>query len=220
MNMIKKTTLVLLIGVLLLCTGQFVFSQSVLPEHRFAAGSWILRGNRLYQSDSEHGLAKANIKIPQSGSMRYRFNARFEGGMEDMHGGFGIHVFADSAYPGASWGCGNSYLLWLNFDADPVLKEIPRGLSAQVYRSYSHSYMELMKSVDLNRYGYILNNASADTMLPIDIIVNGNTGDVRIANPLNNDTYFTLNLGNKTPLRGSWIALRTNGMAASFGLME
>lgn len=218
--MSKKSTLVLLIGVMLICTGQFVFSQSVLPEHQFAAGKWDLKGNRLYQNDTEHGLAKINIKVPQSGRMRYRFNARFEGGLEDMHGGFGIHIFADSVYPRASWGSGNSYLLWLNFDANPVLDEIPRGLSAQVYRSYSHSYMELMKSVDLNRYGYILDNASMDAFLPIDIIVNGNTGEVRIKNPLSDSTYFTMDLRNTRPLRGSWIALRTNGMAASFGLME
>lgn len=217
----KKTiTLVVLIGMMLLCTGQFVFSQSALPEHQFAAGNWDLRGNRLYQNDTEYGLAKVNIKVPQSGTMRYRFNARFEGGLEDMHGGFGIHIFADSVYPRASWGCGNSYLLWLNFDADPVSGDIPPGLSAQVYHSYSHSYMELMKSVDLNSYGYILDNASMDTVLPVDIIANGNTGEVRIKNPLNDSTYFTMNLKNTKPLKGSWIALRTNGMAASFGMME
>lgn len=216
----KKNTLILGIAVLFLCAGAAVFSQSILPEHQFAAGSWQMRGGRLYQNDAEHGLAKVNIKIPQTGTMRYRFNARFEGGMEDMHGGFGIHVFSDSVYPGASWGCGDSYLLWLNFDANPISSSIPRGLSAQVYKSYSHTYMELVKSVDLNDFAGILQNASPDTKLPIDIVINGRTGDVRIGNPLKSGSYFTYNLRNNKPLSGSWIALRTNGMAASFGLVD
>ncbi len=218
--MTKKTTLALCVCVLFVCTGQAVFSQTQLPEHQFAVGEWKLMGGRLYQNDEEHGLAKANIKISQERIMRYRFNARFEGGMEDMHGGFGIHVFADSVTPRISWGCGQSYLLWLNFDANPISDDIPRGLSAQVYKSYSHSYMELLASVDLNEYITIVENATPDTVLPIDIIVNGNTGEVRVANPLRAHSYFRFYLGNEKRLQGNWIALRTNGLAASFGLPD
>lgn len=218
--MSKKIAFLLISAIVLFTAGTSVYSETVLPEHQFAVGNWKIAGNRLYQYDAEQGLAKANIKIPQERTMRYRFNVRFEGGMEDMHGGFGIHVFADSATSRASWGCGKSYLLWLNFDADPVLQEIPRGLSAQVYKSYSHSYMELVENVDLNKYAYILENASVDTVLPIDIVVNGVTGEVRVANPLQENYYFVLNLGNTSSLKGNWIALRTNGMAASFGLPD
>lgn len=220
MNMLKKITLTVLVIGMLFFSGQFLFSEIQLPEYEFAAGNWELIGERLYQNDTQHGLAKVNIKVPQKGTMRYRFNAQFEGGMEDMHGGFGIHIFADSSYPAMSWGCGKSYLLWLNYDADPILEEIPRGLSAQVYKSYSHSYMELVKNFNLNEYRYIIENFSPNTKLPIDIIVNGKSGEVRIQNPLNENYYFTLDLENAAPMQGHWVALRTNSMAASFGLMD
>ena len=198
--------------------SQMLFSQTRLPEHQFAEGNWRLSGDRLYQNNTNAGLAKVNIKIPQRGVMTYNFNVRFEGGMEDLHGGFGIHVFADSVFPRKSWGCGNSYLLWLNYDADPVSKDIPRGLSAQVYKSVSHSRMHLIKSLDLSAYAYLIENAGPDTLLPVTLMVNGNTGIVRIANPLDPASFFVLDLDTDRILRGDWIALRTNGMAATFGL--
>ena len=161
---------------------------------------------------------RQTIKMPQRGVMTYSFNVRFEGGMEDLHGGFGIHVFANSVFPRKSWGTGNSYLLWLNYDAYPISKDIPRGLSVQVYKSVSHSRMHLIKSLDLNAYAYLIENAGPDTLLPVTLIVNGNTGIVRIANPLDPASFFVLDLDTDRILRGDWIALRTNGMAASFGL--
>ena len=196
---------------------QTLFADGHLPYHQFGEGDWKLKGDRLYQKDTDAGLAKVNIKIPQQGTMKYSFNVRYEGGMRDLHGGFGIHVFADSVYPKKSWGCGKSYLLWLNYDANPVSKSIPRGLSAQLYKSTSHSRMHLVNSIDLNKYAYIIENAGPDTLLPITIIVNGRTGVVRIDNPMNPNSYIIFGLDIDKALRGNWIALRTNGMAASFG---
>ncbi len=200
--------------------SQMLFSQTPLPEHQFAEGDWKLSGDRLYQNDTLAGLAKVNIKMLQRGVMTYSFNVRYEGGMEDLHGGFGIHVFADSVFPRKSWGCGNSYLLWLNYDAAPVSKDIPKGFSAQVYKSVSHSRMNLIKSVDLSRYEYLLDNAGPGTLIPVTIVVNGNTGMVRIANPVDPGSFFVLDLNTDKILRGDWIALRTNGIAVSFGLPE
>ncbi|GHV34085.1 hypothetical protein AGMMS4952_26400 [Spirochaetia bacterium] len=88
-----------------------VYAQNQIPEYRFAAGRWGFTGDRLFQNDAGARLAKVNFKVPQSGSMLYEFNIRYEGGAEDGHGGVGIHVFSDTAYNGASWGCGKSYLL-------------------------------------------------------------------------------------------------------------
>ncbi|MFP4564753.1 MAG: hypothetical protein ACLFRY_15745, partial [Spirochaetia bacterium] len=181
---------------------------------------WRIRGNRLYQNDSGAGLAKVNIRVPQRGIVRYEFNVRLEGGAEDLHGGFGLHIFADSVYPRASWGTDKSYLLWLNYDANPVSKDIPRGLSAQVYKSRSHSYMELVSSVDLNDYAYLLEEISSDTVVPVRVIVNGNTGTVRIMDPFDRETYYSFSLGTRGRLEGDWVALRTNGIAASFGYMD
>lgn len=216
--MLKRTALIFCIGVILFFAGHTAFSQSNLPEHQFAAGSWRLMGNRLYQNDSGERLAKTNIKVPQSGTVRYDFNVRLEGGAEDLHGGFGIHIFAGSAYPRASWGTDKSYLLWLNYDANPVSKEIPKGLSAQVYKSHSHSYMELVASVDLNDYASLLEEFSPDTVVPVRIIANGDTGNVRIMDPLDRESYYSFSLGSRSRLRGDWVAVRTNGIAASFGM--
>jgi len=213
--------IVLCVILVMALTGfQTIFADGHLPYHQFAEGDWELRGERLYQNDIDAGLAKVNIKIPQQGKMKYSFNVRYEGGMRDLHGGFGIHVFADSVYPKKSWGCGESYLLWLNYDADPVSKSIPRGLSAQLYKSVSHSRMQLISSIDLNKYASVIENAGPNTLLPITIIVNGRTGAVRIYNPLNPTSFITFDLDIDKALSGSWIALRTNGIAASFGMAD
>ncbi len=218
--MVKRAALLICIGVVLFGLGQAAFSQSNLPEHQLAAGNWRIRGDRLYQNDARAGLAKVNIRIPQRGIVHYEFNIRLEGGAEDLHGGFGIHIFADSVHPRASWGTDGSYLLWLNYDANPISQEIPEGLSAQVYKSRSHSYMELVASVDLNDYAYIIEEISAAAAVPVRVIVNGSTGRVRIMDPIDRKTYYAFSLGTRGSLRGDWIAIRTNGVAASFGYMD
>jgi len=198
-----------------------LFAQ-VLPTHQFASGSWGLSGSRLYQNDVNARLAKVNMQIPQSGTMLYPFNVRYEGGFEDGHGGFGIHIFMDTAFNGASWGAGNSYLLWLNYDENPIANSsIPRGLSAQVYRSRSNSVMDLVGNFPLNDYtNYLIRSGILSQNIPVKIMVNGNTGEVRIYDPTDTsgNFYFYFNLDQRDlPLKGNWIALRTNGLKVSFG---
>jgi hypothetical protein len=197
------------------------YAQSKIPEHYFAAGTWQFVGERLFQNDAKAGLAKVNFKVSQSGAMLYEFNVRYEGGAEDGRGGFGLHIFGDTAINKASWGSGNSYLLWLNYDENPGTKSIPKGLSAQVYRSYSHSRMELVDSVDLNKYAYLLTKENLSAPVPVRLIVNGDTGEVRISDPrdprLKDYFYFYLDLKG-VPLKGDYVVLRTNGMALSFAM--
>jgi hypothetical protein len=198
----------------LLAVGVALFAQVNLPEHRFVSGNWAVTGQRLYQNDEKAPLAKMNVKVPQSSAMQYEFDARYEGGAEDGHGGFGLHIFADAAYNGASWGAGNSYLLWFNYDEKPAGKDIPRGFSAQVYRSYSNSLMDLVQSFDLNDYASRVN---FDYPAHIKIIADGNTGTVRVYDPLDQSVYYELYLDQKDlPMKGDWVALRTNGMKLSF----
>jgi hypothetical protein len=196
-----------------------LFAQVQLPEHRFASGNWIISGQRLYQNDAKARLAKVNIRVPQSGPMVYEFNARYESGAEDGHGGFGLHIFADSVYNGPSWGSGKSYLLWLNYDEKPINKNIPRGFSAQVYRSYTNSRMELVQSVDLNHYTPLLTEDNLSYAVPFKIWIDGNTGEVRIYDPTDSAGtayyYFYID-GRDLPMKGNWIALRTNGVNLSF----
>jgi hypothetical protein len=196
-----------------------MYAQSQLPPYRFAAGSWGFVGERLFQNDAKSGLAKVNFQAPQSGPMVYEFNAHYEGGAEDGHGGFGLHIFGDSAYNSASWGSGNSYLLWLNYDENPINRSIPKGLSAQVYRSRTNSQMDLVESVDLNVYAPYLNDLSAP--VSFRIFADGNTGEVRVYDPVDPETYYYFYVSNKdVPLKGNWASLRTNGIKLSFALEQ
>jgi len=207
--------------VLVLLAGVSLFAQVQLPEFHFAEGNWNLTSDRLYQNNANSRLAKVNIRVPQSGPMIYEFNVRYEKGAEDGQGGFGVHIFAEDIYHRASWGSGISYLLWLNYDENPVTKGIPKGFSAQVYRSYSSARMELLESVDLNEFAYLLTDENLRDPIPFRIWADGNTGEVRIYDPTDasQSYYFYFNMDRKDlPMKGNWISVRTNGLSLSFGL--
>ena len=203
----------------LLAVGTFVFAQVNLPEHYFVGGNWVVSGQRLYQNDATSGLAKMNVRAPQSGAMAYEFDARYEGGAEDGHGGFGLHIFVDAPYNQPSWGAGNSYLLWLNYDEKPSNKAIPAGLSAQIYHSRSNSQMDLVDSFDLNDLVDQVPDEALYEPVPFKIIADGNTGEVRVYDPtVDDDSYYYVFYVDKKdlPLRGNWAVLRTNGVKLSF----
>ena len=206
---------------LVLGVGVTLFAQVQLPEYQFASGSWFMLGDRLIQNDANARLAKANIRAPQSGPMIYEFNVRYENGGQDGHGGFGIHIFTEGVCNWASWGSGSSYLLWLNYDERPITPGIPRGFSAQVYRSYTNSRMDLIESVDLNQFAYLLTEENLSAKVPVRIWVNGSTGEIRIYDPTGPDNgfyfYYFVN-ARDVPLRGNWVSLRTNGLSLSYGL--
>jgi hypothetical protein len=212
----------LVVFVLVMGIAVSLFAQTGVPEYQFASGSWNFIGPRLHQSDANARLAKVNLRVPQSGPMVYEFNVQYESGLEDGHGGFGIHVFADSSHPGTSWGSGRSYLLWLNYDENPLPRSgIPRGFSAQVYKSLSNSRMDLVESVDLNEFLPFITWEDIMNPVPIKIEVDGNTGEVRVFDPSDPQLrdYFYLNLPRADfPMRGNWVALRTNGIRLSFGI--
>ncbi|WP_010255682.1 hypothetical protein [Treponema primitia] len=194
-----------------------VYAQNKVPEYRIASGRWGWTNDRFFQNDTAARLAKVNLRVPQSGSMEYIFNIRYEGGAEDGHGGVGIHVFSDTAYDSASWGCGHSYLLWLNYDEKPISRDIPAGLSAQVYRSYTNSRMDLVQSISLKDYEKFLTAENLDTPVVFRIEAYGNTGDIRVYDPTDEGQYYLIKVNPRdVPLKGDWVALRTNGLKASF----
>jgi hypothetical protein len=202
-------------------TATTLFAQIDLPEHEFAVGSWSIVGDRVYQNDETEALAKANLKIPQSGAMLYEFDVRYEGGAEDGHGGLGIHIFADQTIKRPSWGVGKSWLLWLNYDEHPKDSKIPVGLSGQVYRSISNTTMELVYNVDLNNYDSFLNDDFLSEPVHFKIYANGNTGEVRIYDPTEEDKYYGFTIDEKyLPLKGDWVAVRTNRAKFSFAMSE
>lgn len=193
-------------------------SFGISPEDfLFANGQWDVSGNRLIQKDINAGLARVDIPYAQNGIARYNFNVQYKnGGIDDRHAGFGIHVFVDKPAPGKAWGNGRSYLLWLNYDEDP--KGITKGLSAQVYKSLSHSRMELVADFDLNKFAPLLIAANLDMVIPVNMEVNGNTGDVKIYDPTRSGWVYKFNLGNTAPLSGNFVSLRTNSASFSFGM--
>jgi hypothetical protein len=185
-----------------------------------ASGNWVIGTDRLFQNDAAAPLARFNITVPQAGTMVYEFNVRYEGGGEDGHGGFGVQLFADTAFPTKSWGMGKSYLLWLNYDLKPLSKDIPAGLSAEVYQSLGNSKMDLIRAIDLNAFFASLKmdiNTALAMTIPVKIVVNSDTGEIRIYDPTQANYYYFFTLPN-FPKAGKYIALRTNGLKVSFGL--
>jgi len=208
--------------VILLAFGATAFAQTVVFHTDFSTsimlpkshGDWEVMGGRLYQSDVDEHLAKINVMARQSGEMQYEFNVRYEGGgMEDLMGGFGIHVFVDNPWNGMSWGNGDSYLLWLNYDPSPSYG--PKGFTAQIYKSVSETKMELVGYYDLNKYAYLLNTANLNLLVPARIKINGNTGSVWVESPLEAGYGFRFSLGSALG-SGEYVALRTNSLALSF----
>ncbi len=202
----------------------FLSAVMILPlyslspsDFHYAYGQWSVVGDRLVQSDVKAGMARVDIPFPQAGIVTYQFNVKYlKGGMDDMHAGFGIHIFVDKPAKGKAWGNGRSYLLWLNYDENA--KNITKGLSAQVYKSLTNSKMELVADIDLNKYAYLLTAENMDVVLPVKMTVNGFNGDVKIYDPTDPTWVYVFNLGNTAPLHGSYISLRTNSASFSFGM--
>lgn len=181
-------------------------------------GGWAGMNGRLYQNDAVNPLAKINFMVPQSGTVEYQFNVRYQGGFQDQMGGFGIQIFVDQAFNGRSWGDGNSYLLWLNYDMHPSYGGA--GFRAQVYKSTSATHMTLVPGFDIALNPSVLNNYPPSTIVPVKIIVNGNTGDVKVYDPTRSTPYYYEFTLPTPPGSGSYVALRTNSLAVSFGDMR
>ncbi|RKX76948.1 MAG: hypothetical protein DRP87_10525 [Spirochaetes bacterium] len=213
----KRTFLILSI---LILSVAFVAAQSVqynfnsMGGWQSASGNWRVRDGRLCQLDTKERIAKINLRVPQSGTVQYEFNVRYEaGGFEDRMGGFGIHIFADSAHPGRSWGMGRSYLLWINYDEKATYGK--PGFRAQVYRSHSHSKMEIIERLDVGLPTSVLTRENASVIVPAKIVVNGNTGEVKVYDPVDPTWVYKFNLDG-APGRGNYVALRTNSLSVSF----
>lgn len=178
-------------------------------------GKWSREMSRLHQESSTAPRAKAWVKVEQNGAMIYEFTMRYEGGAEDGHGGVGIHILADKAPKGKSWGMGDSWLLWLNYDVNPENYQIPRGLSAQIYKSTTNSKMELVQSISLKdiepiaqRYLY--------SVVPVKLTYLPKMGRVIISDPRGISEGWYVNLPGGRYERGDYVAVRTNGAKVSF----
>ncbi len=250
----------LIAGALLLAVSMVAVAQSVnddfssMRNWRAGAGDWVVRGGRLVQQDADSVLARIDRSVRQTGEYELEFTIRYvDGGYKSMedyrngvyHAGFGIHLGVENPALGkASWGAGNSYLLWLNLDTRPeTRRNHPEhfGFRAQVYKSDSNSKMALMRdpalardpdlrrvvvsdymSIDiisaLRAWGV---NVSIDDLarylnqdIPVNIRVNTRTGLVGVLDPTA-PVRFYFNV-DPAVLRGDYVSLRTNSLAASF----
>lgn len=208
--------------VAMLFLGTSVFADSVVTtehfsgglDHAGAYGSWDIHRGRLYQADTDSRLAKINFEVPQSGLMEYRFDVRYEdGGMEDRMGGFGVHFFVDDAYRGRSWGNGESYLFWLNYDDNATYGK--SGFQAQIYKSSSFFEMDLLEDYQAGLPASYLTRSNLDMVVPVRIQINGYSGLVKIWDPTRKGVYFQFYL-DQAPGKGNYIAFRTNSLSVSF----
>ncbi|TVR68899.1 MAG: hypothetical protein EA427_09095 [Spirochaetaceae bacterium] len=173
----------------------------------------------------------------------FRNQADFENGI--YHAGFGIHLGVENPALGRkAWGSGNSYLLWLNLDTRPeTRRNRPEhyGFRAQLYRSTDNSTMSLARDPALRRdpelSRYVVDdymsidiiralrdwgvNASVhdlamalDLDVPINIRVNPRTGEIGVLDPTAPIRFFFQ--VDPAVLRGDYVSLRTNKLAASF----
>lgn len=212
-DLMHKMTLLFFI---VLLSGFLPLAALSADGFKFAYGQWDMENNRLVQKDLDAGMARVDIPYPQKGKVVYSFNVKYlDGGTEDQHAGFGIHIFVGNPPKGKAWGDDKSYLIWLNYDASP--KGISKGLSAQVYKSLSNSKMELVADYDLNQFASLLTAANKDVVIPVRMEVDGQTGDVKILDPFRKNWVYKFNLGNKEPLTGNYVSLRTNSGSFSFG---
>lgn len=178
-------------------------------------GDWAIRGGRLYQRDAEAPRAKAWIEVPQNGAMIYEFTFRYEGGAEDGHGGVGLHILSDSSFEGKAWGMGDSWLLWLNYDVSPTAPGIPRGLSAQLYKSTSDSDMGLVQSISLRA----IESAAIQYLqseIPIKLTYLADRGRILVADPRGKTAGWYVDLPSGSNDTGQYAAVRTNGVKMSF----
>ena len=207
----KKLLFLLICITVIFSVPIFANDLRVKPSY----GSWKISSSEMRQTNLNAGMAKANIYVPQKDTMVYEFNAKYIDGLEDGRGGFGIHVFVDTPAAGKAWGEGESYLLWVNYDEKPVSSSTPKGLSAQIYKSDSHSRMNLLESVSLSALEPMLSKYMGYT-LPVKLLIDGNSGMARIYDPFKAGVYYTFPLSSETPLKGNYVTLRTNSMAVAF----
>ncbi len=217
----RNTLFVVSIAAILLLTASLLSAQTVVLENDFSSsgkiqsayGSWKVQNGKLTQTDVANRLAKCNIEVPQSGVMQYEFDLYYEkGGYEDRMGGFGIQVFVDKANPGKSWGNGKSYLLSVNYDENPTYGGA--GPRVQVYKSTGDTRMTLLPGYDLALPNEVLAFDLRTVKIPVKLVIDGNTGDVKAYDPITPNWVWKFKL-DTAPGRGSFLSFRTNSLSVS-----
>ncbi len=241
---------IVLFGIVLLAVAFALSAQSVervsfasMGDWTPGAGSWEVVNGRLQQTGLPAPLARIDRRTNQRGVYEIEFIIRYlDGGFyseadlmnDEFHAGFGVQLGGTNPVLGrASWGVGQSYLLWLNLDTRmSTLRNSPEhfGFRAQVYESRSNTNMSLLSgqavmdqiqqpvaSLDiLALTGLTLEDLVGflDAPVRVNIRVNTNTGEVGVLDPTAPIRYF-MQLDPRI-LRGDYISLRTNNLSTSY----
>ncbi len=136
-----------------------------------AMGSWQVAGEKARQDDNQQLFAKLVLPAIQRDRItKYSFSAKSTG---RGWTGLGLHIYRDRSATHRGYGAGNSILVWVTYDPKNTGDTSTR---LQMYRSYSDTYMELIKSTvipesifESNAYEIIFNNVNDG----ITVMVNG-----------------------------------------------
>lgn len=213
----KRTLWVLV--VLLLASPLLIGAQSIsIPGTIAAYGEWKMVDGRLAQLDTKAGMAMFHAPLPQAGVMQYEFDVKYVDGLQDGYGGFGVQLFVDKPSARKAWGAGKSWLLWVTYDPKAYGGT---GIFGQAYQSRSNVDMRLLHKGDAYQlpasYAAKIGAGALQTArLPVKIVIDSNTGTVKVYDPTRANYYYRFSLGG--PLgKGAYASLRTNSLAASFG---
>lgn len=217
-----------LIFLILIYLSAFTFAEKALISDTFDfqgewvvnSGEWSVSNGKLLQLDEKETIATISRIVRQRGVLLYSFDVQYLAGLEDGYGGFGIHISVDKPTGLRSWGQNDSFLLWITFDEEAYGD---RDFYAQAYKSTSTIYMNF-HGMEGDEYRLAESNLSIDRFLstaetgdPLQILLSldTNTGKGRIQSPVDQRTYYKIDL--KTPVgEGMYIALRTNSIALAF----
>ena len=205
--------------VLLLVSPLLIGAQGIsIPGTIAAYGDWKMVDGRLAQLDTKAGMAMFHAPLPQSGVMQYEFNVKYVDGLQDMYGGFGVQLFVDKPYPHKAWGAGKSWLLWVTYDPQAYGGT---GIFGQAYQSRSNVDMTLLHAGDAYQLpveyaSQLGSNALKSSRLPVKIVIDADSGTVKVYDPTRANYYYRFSLGGPLGV-GAYASLRTNSLAASFG---
>ena len=193
-----------------------------------AEGLWIVKDNKLQQTDPTSPRAKINLKVDQIGKVEYQFSIQQLKGLEDGYGGVGIHIMLKNPNQGIAWGNGQSYLLWLTYNEKTYGNS---SLRAQVYESINGSNMDLTscKSLNCNQFVGLLydfgipirniinlnSQKLEDLSFSVRIQVNSDDGHIKIKDPYHPLRWWHFFLGNNS-INGTHVSLRTSSLSAIF----
>jgi len=198
----------------------FTDSFDFLGEWKQDSGKWAVVEGALRQESPEEKIATISREVLQKGIVEYKFDVGYISGIDDLYGGFGIHILVDNPTRLRSWGQNSSYLFWLTYDEEAYGFE---NVFAQVYRSIGPIHMDFHRMIGsefpVPTHFLIGTSSPAEALinrrLRIRLVMDTQTGRGRLYSPARPHSYYEIDLGQNLG-SGKYISLRTNSLALTF----